>query len=165
MRPFLQLYLLVIAFATLGEVRADNLISARQISDELKPYGIHSTEFSAQKYEEPKYRWIKKEFLPFYKRYLQSSRAFYQSEGIDCDNFCVFFQSALFQQNVKSGNISKANSAVGVLYADVGRFLDVRHVLILIRTDRGWMTVEGENGRVVPLKRYIRKNRVLKAVF
>ena len=91
-----------------------SLLSFDQIRSELQPFGLSSVQFSSTDYQIPNFRWIYREFMPFYKSYLKGSRARYQDEGVDCDNFCIFFQSALFQRKVQLGYEHAGNTAAGM---------------------------------------------------
>ncbi|MGB0371608.1 MAG: hypothetical protein ACPGN3_09665 [Opitutales bacterium] len=164
-------YLPIIAFvyATFVAVSfsyaGSSVISIDDIRKELRPYGLHQIEFTSTEYYVPSYRWTYREFMPFYKDYLRTSRARYQDEGVDCDNFCIFFQSALFQRKVQLGHEYAGNSAAGIMYCDVGPRQSIRHVIIIIRTDKGWFAVEAENGKVMTLKKYLRFNKPIRAIF
>ena len=165
-RTFQILVLFGALFVGVSSAQArSSTLSIEEIRKELNPYGLRSFEFSSTEFQVPRFNWIYREFMPFYKDYLRTSKAKYQDEGVDCDNFCVFFQSALFQRKVQLGKPYTGHSAAGIMYCDVGPRMSIRHVIIIIRTDRGWYAVEAENGQVTPLRKYLRTARPLKAIF
>ncbi|MEM7673781.1 MAG: hypothetical protein AAF212_10605, partial [Verrucomicrobiota bacterium] len=137
-------YVYAIFVATSLAQAGGSFISIDDIRKELRPYGLYHFNFKNTEYYVPDYKWTYREFMPFYKDYLKTSRARYQDEGVDCDNFCIFFQSALFQRKVQMGHNYAGNSAAGIMYCDVGPRQSLRHVIIIMRTTRGWFAVEAE---------------------
>jgi hypothetical protein len=100
-------------------------------------------------------RWLKA-YAAWYLEFLFRMNARYRADAFDCDDFARTFST--FTRTARGAGID-ARPLIGMALvrqdrAWAGQAAGGHHAVVIAATDRGWMVVEPQNGRMVRLDRY-----------
>ena len=112
------------------------------------------------------YRWLEREFLPFYREAAADLRSWAsrEDEASDCDNYGLFLRQMIGLAGIGARS-DEPTAAQLIVFQDrsfsgVGRTRE-KHSVGLFLTDKGWYVLEPQNGvQLVKLSRYANRKTI-----
>jgi hypothetical protein len=145
------------------EISAEDLLEQ---SRSLLPQGAFLAPLFDTNYAVIDYRWLEKEFLPFYRKAATDLRgwASRDDEASDCDNYGMFLRQMMGLAGIGARSDEPTAAQLIVFqnrsFSGVGRTRE-NHSVGLFLTNRGWYVLEPQNGtELVKLSRYANRKTI-----
>jgi len=146
-----------------GEIEAQALLD---LTRPLLPSGAFLAPLFDTHYAIIEYRWLEREFLPFYREAAADLRSWASREGdaSDCDNYGSFLRQMMGLAGIGARSDEPAAAQLIVLqnrpFSGVKRTRE-KHCVGLFLTDQGWYVLEPQNGaELTKLSRYANRKTI-----